>query len=275
MTNAQLSITGYGELIESWSGYALQRSGRSIVPFIVPALDSEGRTNIAGDSGAIRFWFKPYWSSASWPGIKSPGTEARLLEFAVVGNKQTAVVWSLQVSADGSALHLVGQDDTEPVVLLKAEIDWRAGAWHLVTLNYGPKGTALFIDGELAAQGAGTVSVPSSVGALVVGSTLRGTGVAEGEFEEMAAFARPLTQQKISFYLGSTSNQAALGAITPEEDQAQREASAKRRAEREAEGEGGGSHLLRMLGGTSQCARPGAASGCLVMCRKCWHSLKH
>ena len=253
MTNAQLSITGYGELIESWSGYALQRSGRSVVPFIVPALDSKGRTNLACDAGAIRFWFKPYWSSVSLPGGKSPGKEARLLEFAVVGNKQTAVVWSLQVNADGSALHLVGQGDTEPVVLLKEEIDWRAGAWHLVTLNYGPKGTALFIDGELAAQGAGTVSVPSSVGALVVGSTLRGTEVAEGEFEEMAAFARPLTQQKISFYLGSTSNQAALGAITPEEDQAQREASAKRRAEREAEGEGGGSHLLRMLGGTSQC----------------------
>ena len=253
MTNAQLSVAGYGELIESWSGYALQRSGRSVVPFIVPALDSKGRTNIACDAGAIRFWFKSYWSSASLPGGKSPGTEARLLEFAVVGDKQTAVVWSLQVSADGSALQVVGASDTEPSVLLQAEIGWRAGEWHLVTLDYGPKGTALFIDGELAAQGAGTVSVPPSVGALVVGSTLRGTEVAEGEFEELTAFAHPLTQLEIAFYRASTSGQAALGAITPEEDQAQREASAKRRAERDAEGEGDGSQMMRMLGGTSQC----------------------
>lgn len=253
MTNAQLSIAGYGELIESWSGYALQRSSRSVVPFVVPALDSKGRTNLACDAGAIRFWFKPYWSSASWPGGAGPGTEARLLEFAVVGKKQTAVVWSLQVSADGSALHLVGQGDTEPVVLLKTEIDWRANAWHLVTLDYGPKGTALFIDGELAAQGAGTMRVPPSVGALVVGSTLRGTEVAEGEFEEMTAFAHPLTQLEVDFYLDSTSSQAALGAITPEEEEARKEGAAKRRAEREAEGDGGGVQMMRMLGGTSQC----------------------
>src|SRR5213594_2269294 len=54
LTNAQLSIANYGELIESWSGYSLQRSGK-VPPLIVPAL-SRTRTNIACDSGAIRFW---------------------------------------------------------------------------------------------------------------------------------------------------------------------------------------------------------------------------
>ena len=71
ITNAQIS-TARGELIESWSGFALQRSGQ-VPPFVVPA-GSKARTNIACEAGAIRFWFRPYWSS----GV-GPGTDARLL----------------------------------------------------------------------------------------------------------------------------------------------------------------------------------------------------
>src|SRR5262245_50747199 len=64
ITNAQLSIPDYGQLIESWSGYALQRSG-TVTPYIVPAVGSTGHTNVACDTGTIRLWLKPYWSSAS------------------------------------------------------------------------------------------------------------------------------------------------------------------------------------------------------------------
>src|SRR3990170_1132257 len=51
--NRDASIsTDYGVVTESWSGFALQRSGNSVPPFIVPALDA-GRTNIACTAGAI------------------------------------------------------------------------------------------------------------------------------------------------------------------------------------------------------------------------------
>jgi hypothetical protein len=46
LTNAELFIANYGTLRESWSGFALQRSG-TVAPFIVPALDANGHTNIA------------------------------------------------------------------------------------------------------------------------------------------------------------------------------------------------------------------------------------
>ena len=47
----------YTDLVESWSGYALRRAGKAVTPFIVPALDQSGHTNVNCSDGAIRFWF--------------------------------------------------------------------------------------------------------------------------------------------------------------------------------------------------------------------------
>ncbi len=43
-------VPGLGNLVESWSGYALVRSGTSVVPWMVPAVDAaSGRTNLSCD----------------------------------------------------------------------------------------------------------------------------------------------------------------------------------------------------------------------------------
>src|ERR1051326_630114 len=167
MTNAQLSVPNYGELIESWSGYALQRAGSKVPPFSVPAVNSTGRTNLACDSGVARFWLRPYWSSASLENGAGPGVDGRLIEMLGASGSKFGDSWSLRVTPDGSVLYLVGQSDAGPALLLKAPIAWEAGYWHLVTLDYGPKGTALFLDGELSAEGAGTLPVPPSVAQVV------------------------------------------------------------------------------------------------------------
>jgi hypothetical protein len=174
LTDPELTVPDYGTLRESWSGYALQRAGPSAAPFVVPAADLTGRRNVA-DDGIIRFWVRPYWTSAGLDqGATGPGVNGRLLELVALGGKQTAVIWSLVVTRDGAALVLLGPSDAEPVVLLQAEIGWLAGQWHLVTLDYSAKATALLLDGQLAAEGAGTLAVPPSVAQLVVGSTWQG-----------------------------------------------------------------------------------------------------
>ena len=234
----------YSDLVDGWSGYALRRSGLVVTPFVVPALDEAGHTNVACASGAVRFWFKPDWSSGL-----GPGGAARLIELSAVGERDAVACWALVVSADGSTLALAGLAGD----LLRAEIDWQAGEWHSVTLNYGPKGSALFLDGRLAAQGAGVAAIPSAVAALTVGSTLAGADAAQGEFDEVAFFARPLTEIVVAFGHQLYAATAARGAISAEEEAALREAAAKRRAERAAAGEGGGTQMLRLLGGTSQC----------------------
>jgi hypothetical protein len=55
-TNAELTVFGLGLLDESWSGYALQRTGEAVTPFVILALNSDGSTNITSDTGgALRF----------------------------------------------------------------------------------------------------------------------------------------------------------------------------------------------------------------------------
>jgi hypothetical protein len=230
-TNAVVSVPNYGELIESWSGYALQRAGARVTPFIVPAVDSTGRTNFSATGGVLRWWLRPYWSSGSGPGV-----DGRLIEVVAAGGREFL---SLRVAPDGSVVYLVGQSDAGHGLLLKAPLAWETGQWHLVALDYGPKGTALFLDGELAAEGAGTLAAPPSVAQVVVGSTWAGTDTPGCEFDELAFFGRsrfrsPPTDFIVKSYFAFASGQAALGAISPEEDQAQRDALARRQAEREA-----------------------------------------
>ncbi len=234
----------YSDLVDGWSGYALRRARLAVTPFVVPALDESGHTNVACASGAVRFWFKPDWSSGA-----GPGGPARLIELSAVGETDAVAGWALVVSADGATLALAGLAGD----LVRAEIDWQAGEWHSVTLNYGPKGSALFLDGRLAAQGAGVPAIPPAVAALTVGSTLAGADAAQGEFDEVAFFARPLTEIAVAFGHQLYAASAARGAISAEEEAALREAAAKRRAEREAAGAGGGTQMLRLLGGTTEC----------------------
>ena len=215
-------VPGVGLLVESWSGYALARSGTNVPPWIVPAVDpASGHTNLTCDaSRAIRFYFEPFFSSASVSGGTGPGATARLADLVAGSSAGTAVVWSLQISADGTVLQLLGYSDSGPAQLLSAPIAWQARHYHLVALDYGPQGTALFIDGQLAAQGGGSVAIPASVGSLVLGSSIAGTDTAHGAFDEFFSFDHALTAGDIAFYYQFTGATAALGPISDEEEEA-------------------------------------------------------
>jgi hypothetical protein len=207
-TNAELVISGLGTLEESWSGYALQRAGESVAPFIVPALDSNGQTNISSDTGgALRWWVKPYWTSGT-----GTGAAATLLELDAVSGGQAACAWSLQVSADGTTLELFTQTGAGAQEVLQAPIAWQAGTSHNIVLDVGPQGTALFLDGALAAQGAGLVSIPPSVGQLVLGSALSGTNAAGADFEEFCSFGSWLDGHERHFVLRHDRCPGGLGA---------------------------------------------------------------
>jgi hypothetical protein len=147
-TNSQVTVSNY-TYDESWSGYALQRSG-TLTPFLIAGVDATGHTNLA-QSGAIFFWFKPGWSSVSVTNGSGPGEDVPLLEWTAVAGGQSTVIWSLEASADGSLLALLEPGTSGPTALLTNQISWQAGQWHLLTLNYGTSGTALFVDGQLAA----------------------------------------------------------------------------------------------------------------------------
>ena len=216
----RVAIPGVGTFVESWSGYALERSGTNVLPWIVPALDANtGHTNLTCDmAGAIRFYYSPHFSSVSVPGGKGPGSPARLAHLVASSGAGTAVVWSLQISPDGNTLQLLGYTDSGPVQLLSTPIAWQAHQFHMLALDYGPQGTALFIDGQLAAQGNGTVPIPTPVGALVLGSSVSGADTAKGAFDEFFSFDHQLTAGEVAIYYQFTGAMAAMGPISADEE---------------------------------------------------------
>ena len=217
--DARAVIPGVGTLVESWSGYALQRAGTKVLPWILPAVDpASGHTNLTCDTdGAIRFWFEPHFSSASIAGGTGPGGTAHLADLAATSAAGTVVVWSLQISPDGTVLKLLGYSDSGPVQILSTPIAWQARQSHNLVLNFGPDGAALFVDSQMVAQGAGTVAFPASVGALVLGSSMAGTHTAQGSLDEFFSFKIPVTPDSVAFYYQFTGPTAVLGPISASE----------------------------------------------------------
>lgn len=252
VSNTVVAIPNYGTLRESWSGYSLERV-ETVTPLVIPGLGETGQVQVVTDQGAIRFWFSPYWSSG-----KGPGTAITLAELAAVNGSQIAALWSLQVSADGSGLQLLGPEGKQ--VLLEAKLAWAAGSWHQVVLNYGINGTELVLDGEVVAQGEATLTVPTKAARLVVGSSLSGELAADGELEEVFCFARPL---KLAFHYLPFRDIAALGPMSEAELAYRQELMAKWAAlkaekAKEAEESGdGGVQMLRLSGPAANCVTNG------------------
>ncbi|MSU57647.1 MAG: hypothetical protein EXS35_05615 [Pedosphaera sp.] len=249
---------GFTDFAESWSGFALRRDGLALSPFVVPGVRADGRAAMNGERGCVRFWFSPAWSAASAGGT-GPGVHARLLELVSAEGQSGTVLWSLYVSPDGATTFLSGQTGNGAADILKVEIPWVAGRWYCVALNYGPKGTQLLLNGELIAEGSAIPSFNPATAGLIVGSDGAANNFADGFFDEVTTFAKPLPAADFAFYFQGTSAQSALGPISAEEQAALDEARAKRRAEREAADSEGGGAMMRAAssGPSSVCVTNG------------------
>ncbi|MDW8308768.1 MAG: LamG-like jellyroll fold domain-containing protein, partial [Verrucomicrobiales bacterium] len=246
-TEARLTLPGVGVLVESWSGYALERAG-VVAPFVVAGLAVNGQTNVAA-AGALRFWLRPYWSSA--PAGQGPGERVCLVELLAAEKGLALSLWRLEVCARGEVLALVRQGDKGDEVLIRVPIDWRAGEWHQVAINYDPKATRLFVDGQAVGDGAGVATAPPGVLWLVWGSNADGKQAAEGELDELYTFAGPL---EVGLQYSTLRERAALGPVSEAEERRLAEfaeAEAKRAWAESDRGEEFG--RMRILGGTAEC----------------------
>ena len=211
--DSEVIVPGIGNYEESWSGYALQRNGTGVIPFVITAMSAQGATNISSDTaGALRFWVRPYWSTGDGPGIFAP-----LLTFYAMADGQSLLCWWLEVSPDGSAVTLVNQTETGPQTLLSSAIDWQAGQSYLFALDFASNATALFLDNQLVAQGGPLIPIAPSAGELALGSDITGNATAGADFDEFYSFARPLNANQLTAYCVLTTNEAALGPLSDEE----------------------------------------------------------
>ncbi len=246
------------EVVESWSGHALKMDGVQPRLLQFPLEDISGRANFSVPTGTVRFWFRPYWSSAS-AGGKGPGAFGRLVELGAWSGDARYGWWSLYFDPAGDTIQFSGQGAGAGADYLQAEIAWQAGRWYQVALAYSPKACALYVDGELAAQGEGVTLWPGEKAVAAhgfsVGSDSGGGNLAQGEFDEFTTMARPLGVGDLwANYYQLTRPFADLGPITPEEDAERRAAAAKRNADREAAlFDDGGFEMMMLMGGTSEC----------------------
>ena len=222
ITNASLFLQDLA-LVESWSGYALSMEGKEPKLFVIPAVDEKGKTNLTSTAGTIRFWFKPSWASSTTGG-NGPGSAARLFEVGAWTEKLGVGWWSLQFSPAGDAISFVAQSKGECLDILKTSIQWREGEWHQVAFSYSPKGSWLFLDGRLAAEGQAVALVPlekiNAVLGFCLGSDAQGLELAQGQFDEVLTFKFVENSDHAAWGYSCLAGAAALGPITPEEDAA-------------------------------------------------------
>lgn len=94
-------------VVESWSGTALVRDQFAVAPVVIPLeLDSK-RPNFKLDSGAIRFWLAPQWSSGDGKSGGGPGHVAHLLQLVSLTEAKAQGKWSLCVNETGDTIFLV------------------------------------------------------------------------------------------------------------------------------------------------------------------------
>jgi hypothetical protein len=214
-----VTVEDHGDFVESWSGYGLGRSGLLVPPYVVPALNAEARPLFRPYAGAVRMWVSPSWFSASLTNGTGPGSEAILAEAAAWdGQTASSPRWTLRIDEDGTRVSLIGLSALGPVELLSAPMEWEAGLARLVTLNFGTNGTELYLDGQLAAQGAGTVDIPMASAIVAIGSSTIGTQPVEGVIDEFYSLARPLTAAEAAAHYNGNVRHASMGPVTPEEE---------------------------------------------------------
>jgi hypothetical protein len=211
---------------ESWSGYALVRDAFAVAPVVIPLEPQAKRPNFNPTAGAIRFWLSPNWSTADKAtGGTGPGHVAQLLQLVALDTKSVSGHWSLCVNDTGDTLYLVTESQGKLATLLQSPVQFTAGDWRMITLGYSATNTALWLDHELQATGAGLPGLTEAKAdlALVVGSDFfaGADNVADAQFEELTTLPRwPKKSDWHDLYFQSGKRRSLLGPLgTKEEEQ--------------------------------------------------------
>ncbi len=157
-------------------------------------VETNGSTNINCQVGSVLFWFKPDWSSAN-AGGSGPGTWGRLVEMGSYNPAFTNGWWGLYLSPDGTQLLFGTSANGGGMTNLTAIVSWYSNEWYQIALTYSSTGSALYVDGQLLANGAGVTYFPNAdelTDGFRIGSDQDGNDQAAGAFDELETFNYPL-----------------------------------------------------------------------------------
>ena len=198
------------ERVPSFNGSAVHLAIASIPVLQYRTVEPDGRVNLDCARGAIRFFFKPDWTSAKLGGT-GPGVYGRMIEVGDYTDKAPySGVWVLNLTPDGNQITFCVQTNDRAATLVLADIGWKSNTWHEVTFSYSPEESRLEVDAGGPFFGAGMPYIPSPevrATGFRIGSTRGGYQGAGGTFDELETFGTP------SSPIQTWQNEAAFSAV--------------------------------------------------------------
>jgi hypothetical protein len=196
-------------------------------------IEASGTMNFNATNGAIRFLYRPNWTSRdpmAPPGTSSgsgPGRGASLVE---IGAPDGPASLALTINPEGTRLVLRTADAAGVTrTNLTIPVRWTVPGgflpgWHEVTINYTPVSTALLVDGVPQADETTKVTVGPGVPplgvadgnlTLAIGASLAGEHPAEGRVDELETFNYPTTPLEQYCVLQPTALSASVSSSPP------------------------------------------------------------
>jgi len=163
---------------------------------------STGATNLVLEApGSLAFWYAPAdWSSTNAGGT-GPGEWAQLIGVGEWTPDGSYGYWGLSIDPPGTNLWLLAQDGDGDTYGLSAPISWTTNYFHCVCLTYSSTNVSIYIDGALAANDPGGLSIwpgtDAISGGIWFGSDTNGLMQADGFLDTIAAYGYPLAANDV------------------------------------------------------------------------------
>ena len=169
-------------------------------------VETDATTNLTLPEGTILFWFSPTnWTSTNAGGT-GPGTWGRFLEIGASSTNSNAQFFSVYTDPGGGNLYVAGKTNgASSVLFASAPISLTNGQFRFIGLTYSVTGCVLYVDGQVAASGAGVSAWPGPAvftNGFYLGSDGGGTRVqqAQGVFDDMLTFDGPVSPGTVAMY---------------------------------------------------------------------------
>jgi hypothetical protein len=174
-----------------WSRKSLVISSASDSQLTYRDVETSGWANFNAQKGAVRFWFKPDWTTAPAPG-----------SFLYLGNPTNASTgeWNFQYNSGYFKL-ITASNGLSATLLTSGYCPLSSSNWYQIVLNYSATNTALFVNGSNLCNGSGVTNYPrlsDRTNGLVVGNVTGGGAPVNGQFDELETFNYNLDTNEIT-----------------------------------------------------------------------------
>jgi hypothetical protein len=199
-TNGWTSDQGYAPISFTNISWSILGDGASLVVnasgqqayldyYIYEPTNDATNLVLNSSGGSLDFWFAPNWSSGTNGGA-GPGQWAQLMDVGEWTPDSSVGYFGLSIDPSGSNIVFASQDGAGNTYSLSAPISWMTNIFDHVALTYSSTNVSLYLNGQLATNDPGGLSVwpPPTEQAVWFGSDTNGNEQAQGLFNSVETY---------------------------------------------------------------------------------------